>query len=226
MPRRPSTDLFGFSKARIHELLQRWGWGRGGAELAREVLSISDQAAGELVDALEREGYVQKCTKPHVSPGWEYELTLKGTSFGQARTGAELARALARRHLHELVERMDEVNRDDRFLLGVEEASVFGEYLTDAQELGVLDVQYTTYRKIEERGEFARARDRAARASGQRFSREMDLRLWPENEVRDHLQGQSAVYRFSTNTERARDAQMSRLLIFRDRAPVHDWRKL
>ncbi len=33
-----SEALFGFPIARLHELMQRWGWGQGGAELVRDFL--------------------------------------------------------------------------------------------------------------------------------------------------------------------------------------------
>lgn len=226
MRRESSEALFGFPFARIHELMQRWGWGQGGAELVRDFLSISDDAARELLEALVREGYVQKCAKPPASPGWDYELTAKGTNLGQASTGTQLSRATIRRRLHEIIERMAQVNQDERFFVGVQEASIFGEYVTEASELAHLDVRYTTYRKVKERREFAHITERAARASGQRFSNEMELRLWPENEVKSFLQNRSPVYRFLTNTERARDAQTPRLVIFQDRAPVLGWRDL
>ncbi len=195
-------------------------------ELVREVMELSESAAGDLLAALIREGYVQKCAECHASPGWEYELTLKGTKLGQASTDKPLPRQLVRLRLHELIERMKRVNLEERFLVGIQEAAVFGEYLTSAKRLRSLDVRYTTYRKIQERAAFARMVERAARDSGRRFSSEIDRRLWPEDEVRSYLQDHSPVYRFSTDTQRVRDDRTPRLVIFCDRAPADDWRAL
>ncbi len=118
---------------------------------------------------------------------------------------------------------MAQVNQDERFFVGVQEASIFGEYVTDTAELAHLDVRYTTYRKVKERREFAHITERAARQRAALFGR-WSLRLWPENEVKSFLQDRSPVYRFLTNTERARDEQTPRLVVFRDRAPVLGWR--
>jgi hypothetical protein len=218
--------MFGVRKDRLRHLLQRWGWAQGGVELVRDVLQLSENAAAKLLDSLLDEGYIQRCAECHASPGWEYELTPKGIEFGRASTGKPLPRGVVQKLLHALVERMQKVNLEDRFFVGIQEATVFGEYLTDSGRLGNLDVQYTTYRKIQERAAFTRLVERAALESGRTFSGPIERRLWPEDEVKSFLQDRSPVYRFWTNSERLSDDRTPRLVVFRNRAPVPDWQKL
>jgi hypothetical protein len=206
--------------------MQRWGWGYGGMELLQDALQLSESDASELLSALFREGYVRKCPASRAVPGCEYELTAKGTELALASTARPLPRKTVQGHLHELIERMKRVNSDERFLVGVEEASVFGEYLTNAGRLGNLDVRYTTYRKIAVRREYSWSIEQMACASGIRFSSDVERLLWPEDEVKNYLQDSSSVCRFFTNMERPRDEQTHRVPIFRDRAPVPGWPRL
>jgi hypothetical protein len=218
--------MFGFPKDRIRDLLQRWGRGLGGPELVQEVLNVSEPDAAKLLADLIRNRYVERCAPHRALPGWQYELTAKGTKLAWASTGKALRREAAQRLLEELLGRMKEVNADRRFLLGVQEASVFGDYVTSAERLRHLDVRYTTYRKLEERRAFARAVERAAAESGRRFSGEVERRLWPEDDVRDYLVGNSRVYRLSVDAAPLHDDMTPRLVVFEDRAPVPGWREL
>ena len=218
--------LVGYPSVRIRHLVRRWGWGKGGVALVKDVMEISETAAAELVAALVGAGYIEKATGGHTSPGWEYELTVKGTALAQASAAAPLRRETVRLRLHELIERMTQVNADERFFVGVQDAVVFGSYLTKVDRLGDLDVHYTTYRKIDDQETFARVTEAAARGSGRRFSGFIDLLFWPETEVRNFLKNRSRVYSLGNNSELLRDEQIPRLVIFRGRAPVPGWRDL
>ncbi len=218
--------MFGFSEVRIRRLLLHWGWGQGGVELVSDILEISQAAAQELLACLISEGYVQRSVERQTAPGWEYELTPKGTSFGQLSAETPFNREAVRSGLRELIERMTEVNREERFVVGIQEAFVVGDYLNHAERLGALEIHYTTYRKITERSEFAKVAHRAARASGRKFAGDVSLRLWPEDEVTSFLENRAGMFSLTTNMERRRDSETPRLVIFRERAPVPEWRDL
>jgi len=121
---------------------------------------------------------------------------------------------------------MLEVNANDRFYVGIQDAVVFGSYLSTCERLSDLDVHYTTYRKIEDSSEFVRVTQQAARASGRRFSRYIDELYWPESEVKRFLKNRSRVYSLGDNSELLRDPSVPRLAIFHSRVPVDDWRGL
>jgi hypothetical protein len=218
--------MFGLSAVRVRHLMRRWGWGSGGVQFISDVLELSHEQARELLEALAKEGYVERNGRGPVSPGWEYGLTVRGTALAQASAATPLRRQTVRRRLHELVERMVEVNSDDRFFIGVQDAAVFGSYLSNDERLGDLDVHYTTYRKIEDSEEFMRVTKTAARASGRAFSSYIDELYWPESEVRRFLKNRSRVYSLGDNSQLLRNPSVPRRSIFQSRAPVQDWRKL
>jgi hypothetical protein len=169
--------------------------------------------------ALLAEGYIQR--EAAFGPDTEaYSRTIKGAAVAGASAAPPLKRHVVETRLRELVERMAAANDDDRFYVGVQDADVFGSYLTDAPTLSDLDVHYTTYRKIDDPAEFARVTEDAARASGRRFSRYIDLLFWPEAELRKFLKNRSRVYSLADNSQLLRDVAVPRLAIFRDRRPV------
>jgi hypothetical protein len=218
--------MFGFSDARLRRLLGHWGWGQGGVELVSDFLEISQPAAEELLARLLDEGYVRHSTERTTTPGWEYELTAKGTSFSQRNAETPFHREAVRSALQELIQRMSQVNHDERFFVGIQEAFLVGDYLGKAERLGHLEVHYTTYRKIAERSEFVQVARRAARASGRQASGDVGSLLWPEDKVTRFLESRADMFSLVTNMERRRDAETPRLVIFRERAPVPDWRDL
>jgi hypothetical protein len=218
--------MMGFSDGRIRRLLQHWGWGQGGVELVSDILEIPETAAQELLTRLIDEGYVRHSVERQTTPGWEYELTPKGTTFIQVSDETPFPRDAVRNGLRDLIQRMTQVNSDERFVVGIEAAFVVGDYLNHAEHLGALEIHYTTYRKITERSEFTKVAHRVARASGRKLSNDMSVRLWPEDEVTSFLENHAGMFYLITNMERRRDDETPRLVIFRERAPVPDWRDL
>jgi hypothetical protein len=218
--------MFGYPEVRIRRLLRHWGWGQGGVELVSDILEISEAAARELLAHLIHEGYVRNSVERRTTPGWEYELTTKGTTFSLLSADTPFRREAVRSGLRELIQRMSEVNSDERFVVGIEAAFVVGDYLNHAERMGALEVHYTTYRKITERSEFTKVAHRAARESGRKLSGDMGVRLWPEDEVTSFLENRAGMFSLTTNMERRRDSEAPRLVIFRERAPVPNWRDL
>ncbi|HEY6558851.1 MAG TPA: hypothetical protein VI072_16315 [Polyangiaceae bacterium] len=194
--------------------------------MIRRELGLQQSHATELLSRLIAEGYVQEARMPAVKGENRYVLTVKGSALASASAAAPIRRELARRRLHELIERMIAANAEDRFYVGVQEAAVFGSYLTDVPTLGDLDVHYVIYRKLEDSDEFMRVTVHAARESGRRFNRYLDLLSWPEDELRRFLKNRSRVYGLADNSTLLADPNVPRVTIFTARAPVVNWRAL
>ena len=217
--------LLGIPALELRKLMRRWGSGCGDARFIRTVLQVSESEAGQLLQRLQDSGYVE-CEAGMKRGNKFYVMTVKGCALAGASAAQPIRRELAQRRLHELIERMAQANRDDRFLVGVQEAAVFGSYLTSQSHLGDLDVHYTTYRKIGDAEEFMRVSRRLARASGRRFDRFIDELYWPETELGRFLKNRSRVYSLADNSQLLEDSAVARLTIFADRRPVKGWNKV
>jgi len=189
-------------------------------------MNVPAEHARSLLAILVAEGLVEPADYVRVVEGREYRLTTKGLALAQASAARPLHRKTVQRRLHELIERMVQANRDERFYVGVQQAVVFGSYLSATERLGDLDVHYTTYRKIEDGTEFMRVTGEAARASGRHFSTIVDELYWPEDELRKFLKNRSRVYSLGNNEILLKRDDVPRTTIFEGRRPVDNWRDL
>lgn len=153
-------------------------------------------------------------------------MTVKGAALANASAARPLHRAVVRQRLHELIERMRRVNEDPAFLVGIDEAVVFGSYLTDAERLGDLDISYKTFRKVEDPRQFTDLSSRAARESGRSFSNIVEKLYWPNEQVRLFLKNRSRVYGLVERERLLEDPTIPRRFIFKDRQPIPGWHDL
>jgi predicted nucleotidyltransferase len=116
---------------------------------------------------------------------------------------------------------MVHVNTSDEFLVGVEDAYVFGSYLTDTELLGDLDIALTFFRKEPNGERFVELAKHAARESGRRFNSYLDFLGWPETKVLLFLKQRSRVFSLHVNepllTQRF---EIPRRALFSERRPV------
>jgi DNA-binding MarR family transcriptional regulator len=218
--------LLGVPAMELRRLMRTWNWCEAGVPLIRKELGLTKAPASELLERLVAEGYVEEERQIRAAGEDRYVLTVKGCALASASAAAPIRRELAQRRLHELIERMVFANADERFHLGVQEAAVFGSYLTDAPTVGDVDVHYVTYRKIQDGAEYMREATRAARASGRRFSSYLDFVSWPEAELYRFLKNRSRVYGLADNSQLLADPNVQRVTILYNRAPVSNWRSL
>jgi predicted nucleotidyltransferase len=184
----PKSQIAGVPSLRVREFLRRMEERTWPLESVVKLLYLSDVQAIELTAELLRLGYIE----PASSDG-AYQMTLAGSTFSQASAARPLTRKTARRKLDEFLDRVREVNRDDRLVYRVRRVVVFGSYLTEQERINDIDVAV----ELEKR--YAGAEDRAARqarireanAAGRQFATYMDTIFWPQTEVLLRLKARS-----------------------------------
>jgi hypothetical protein len=200
---------------RVRSGLRRLGQFIATVPAASSLFGVSAAEGRRLVRELVARGLLEGATEPG-----SYRRTLRGNAFAQASAAAPLRRATVDRKLAELVERMVRVNDSDEYLVGIDEAVVFGSYLTGAERLGDLDVTIRIYRKEPDPQRFEALCDVQRRASGRHFSNYTNWLAWPEHKVLLFLKQRSRVFSLSLNDPILRDASIARRAIFRRRTPT------
>ncbi len=174
--------------------------------LLREQLGLTADGARALTGALVAAGYIAAADGrlPMVGDDLEgtagrWQTTARGNALAAART-TRVARAVAERHLRGLLARVEEVNRDARWLYRVRRVVLFGSYLDPAAAtLGDVDAAIELAWKGGDRsyhGVPMQAYLAQARAGGRRFCTFLDQLAAPEEDVRKFLKGGSRILSF------------------------------
>jgi predicted nucleotidyltransferase len=159
-------------------------------EFISDKLALSIPVGKKLFRDLSSEGYLEvKNQKFRDKNFWVVQETEKGRHLGVTRANPPISRAKAELLLHELLERVKEVNRSKEYVYKVVKVGVFGSYLTNATVLGDLDVGITLERKAMGNAymELSRKRIAIAFKKGRRFSNYIEELDWPRREVLMHL---------------------------------------
>ncbi len=122
-----------------------------GQDITRNML-----AKGLIEPAREQHYTREDTTDGKIIPGW-YRVAETGARFASKSLIKPLPRAVADRLIGEMLERARAINRDPAFLFYVSEISLFGSYLTDAQELGDIDVALEFGRRMSDPVKFRKA---------------------------------------------------------------------
>jgi predicted nucleotidyltransferase len=162
------------------------------AEVACDVLGVSQNAALERLRAFEAAGYIERAKWTGGTDGGWWATTIKGNALAQASFGKPVSRTTADRLLAGVIERARAYNADPERLLTVARVAVFGSYLDPAADrLGDLDLAVSTVRR---QASGQRHVDRVlayARASGRCFGTFEERLFWPERELRMLLKNRS-----------------------------------
>lgn len=153
------------------------------------VLSVSAQRSGEIMIALEEEGFLKKhdgslCHSLNGELVWE--LTTKGCALRIAKAGAPIKRSTADRLVAEFLVRVNQVNADAGYAYRIGRVVVFGSYLGDRADLGDIDLGVDLVAKWPDEGsyeDFTQPRIAAALKAGRRFSSYITELTWPETEI-------------------------------------------
>jgi predicted nucleotidyltransferase len=177
----------------VRELLRRGRTGEWGVSYARTVLKIGVDEAERVLAALCAQGFIT----PGMSHDGEqlYQVTVPGRALAIASAGKPIQRRTADRLLRELLDRADKVNADSHYLYQVKHIVVFGSYLSDATELGDVDVAVHTERKEADWDAHMALEDQRvaeARKAGRTFRSYEEEVGWPETEVYRFLRSRSA----------------------------------
>ena len=161
-------------------------------EVARDILSVSQDAARDQLRAFEAAGYVERGGLARASADDWWVTTVNGNALANASFGKPISRATATRLLGQVIERARAYNADPARLLTVAQIVVFGSYLDPAADpLGDLDLAVSTVRRDTDGQRHVAKVLEYARASGRSFSAFHDRLFWPARELRMILKNRS-----------------------------------
>ena len=117
----------GVPALKVRALLRRWGYSGGNVHFIAEVLGVPLKEAQNILTKMVADGLLaEDAGRRPVGEGSWFVCTTKGAAFAQATAAKPLRRSTVEQKLAELVERMTRVNASPDFLVGVEEAYVYG----------------------------------------------------------------------------------------------------
>jgi len=185
----PKSQIAGVPSLRVREFLHRMRRSPWPLESVAKRLDLSEAQAAELTAELLRLGYIESTS----SDTNHYRRTLAGSAFSQASAARPLTRKTAERKLDEFLERVREVNRDDRLAYRVRRVVLFGSYLTEQERINDVDVAVELEKRyLGEEGEaVCDARVREAEEAGRQFDSYMDAFYWPRDEILLRLKARS-----------------------------------
>lgn len=210
------STIAGRSALELRSLFRKCPYGICPEFLADE-LQLSAEEAQDLLRRLVEEGLLKAESDAQSE---SYGLTVKGSALRQATAAKPVHRTSAEKVLRELIQRMVHVNESDEFLWGIEEAYVFGSYLTDAPRLGDLDVSFKRYRKEPDDRKFFALSTAQSRSSGRRFSNITEEICWPVTKVYLFLKNRSRTLSLADQEPLLADPRVPRKAIFLNRRPV------
>lgn len=174
-----ATELRSFMKRRRGML----------AEDLASAFSLSPMAAKEKLNELATAGYIEfDRTLPD---GRElFSRTTTGNALAKAKLAKPISRATAEVLLKGVLERVAEINSSPAFIHFVDRVSVFGSYLSEASELGDIDLIVEDSFKSE-LGDQWEVTEEHARRSGRQFRYWLDAGMYPRLQIEMKLRNRS-----------------------------------
>jgi hypothetical protein len=162
----------------VRDLLRYMGGGAGGSGRVMTRQGIAERVRFDIACELVREGLLAVC-KDRQDRGPRYELTDAAVRLANAKMIKRITRAKAA----ELLQRADDINANPDLLYRVKRITAFGSYITDAIDLGDIDIAVELENKVPagQRSEANRAR---TAASGQKNLSLNDELTFGEREVK------------------------------------------
>jgi hypothetical protein len=141
----------------------------------------SDPQADALLGELIKEGFIVRI--PSNDEHSEYEITDKGREFIRSSASKRITRRTAETAIDGLMTRVQNVNKNPKYLSSVCSVVLFGSYLEDKDRLGDLDVAVQLAPRISNHDELIKATVQYAFDSGRRFSNCTEEIYWAEHEI-------------------------------------------
>lgn len=197
----PARGLAAVSSIAAREFLLQaaeiQSWDR---DYVADALGVDTATAEQAIAAFAMAGYIEPA--PGRRNAWRN--TAAGNTMAGVPRSAPVKRATAQRNLDALLGRIAEVNRDPRFLYGVERAVLFGPFLDEnAGAVRNVDVALELSPKEKDVARLEQALERHAADAekrGKRFRSYADRRNWGADEVREFLKSRTrslALYELS-----------------------------
>ena len=150
---------------------------------------IADRVGFDIACELVREGLLAVCKDRQDREPW-YEGPDAAVRLANALMIKRITRAKAALYVAELLQRADDINANPDLLYLVKRITAFGSYITDAADLGDIDIAVELENKVPagQRSEASRAR---AAASGRKNLSLNDELSFGEREVKRLLKGRN-----------------------------------
>jgi hypothetical protein len=176
-----NRTISGAPLIKVRDLLRYMGAGRGGSGRVMTRKGIADRVGFDIACELVRDGLLAVCKDRQDREPW-YEGTDAAVRLANALMIKRITRAKADHYVAELLQRAEDINANPDLLYRVKRITAFGSYITDAADLGDIDIAVELENKVPagQRSEANRAR---AAASGRKNLSWNDQLTFGEREV-------------------------------------------
>jgi hypothetical protein len=190
-----TKTIGGVPLIKVRDLLRYMGAGTMDGERIMTRDSIVRRAGLDIADELVDEGLLQVCEKNRDGGPW-YEITDAAPRLANAKMLKRINRSKADFYVAELLRRADEINANHELLCRVKRITAFGSYITDAADLGDIDIAVKLEFKLpsEQRAEANKARAEASRRLNLSL---LDRLSFGESEVKHLLRGRNRYISFT-----------------------------
>jgi hypothetical protein len=177
---------------RVRDFLRRYRDGRPDPDAVVEFFDIDLQAVNALVGAMVEQGLIIEAPEPWDRRPVVHAVTELGVRFAAASLLKPIPRSKADRIVSDLLARVEEVNARDDLTHFVGEVRAFGSYISDATEVGDIDLAISLIAKPPPCGtKFTEWHVERARQSGRSFGTYIDMLFYSQNEVRQLIKGRN-----------------------------------
>jgi hypothetical protein len=184
-----SNELEGVALPEIRAAFRELGLdGIISTDFIRQRFRLSKPRAERLIAALQGLRLVKPIPtrRPRHRATGEWLLTDQGIRLRAATAASPIRRTTADRLLSDLLDRIEILNGDDRFLGRVQKAVVFGSYIGNAEHIGDIDVAVEIVRREPDFDKHTQANNRRVAeglAAGRRFSNILEQAFWWQKEA-------------------------------------------
>lgn len=148
--------------AKARELLRRGT--SFSASRAAELLSLSEGEALDYLEALTQAGFLEREQAPVARTFDVFVPTLHGSSLRKMKLTKRVQRPVAERVIADLVAEIERINARHDLLAWIDEADLFGSFVSGSSEVGDVDVAVRLMRRLSGDDWIRASLDRAAAA--------------------------------------------------------------
>jgi hypothetical protein len=156
----------------------------------QKILGIGPQESKTVLSALSMVGYIE----PDPDSPRSWRNTDAGNAMAKVSRARPVKRETADKSVDQIIDRIRNVNLESQYLYAVDQAVVFGPYLTGSDSVKNVDIAIALAPKIRDAAkleERVKADADSAEAEGKRFKSYADKRSWGENKVRQYLKSRT-----------------------------------
>jgi len=177
---------------RVRDFLRSYRDGRPAPDAVIEFFDTDPDTANAIIGAMVARGLIAEAPEPWDRRPVVYTVTELGVRFAAASLLKPIARPKADRIVSDLLARVEDVNARDDLIHFVGEVRAFGSYITDAPEVGDIDLAISLIAKPPPPGKkFTQWHLERARQSGRFFGSYIDKLFYSQNEVRRLIKGRN-----------------------------------